>query len=154
MTREEQIINFVSSLRKWVAIQSEVLYKYYEEGREESKPAMKILAQIKTARHIASMFVDNWFTASDDVNNLKYTFLQETDVEIEEMISDYAYQLNIQVGAYGALALTTINLTEAIEVQGGVALPPGGGEGYILSQDGEGNYTWVKETTYVDDFPI
>lgn len=155
MTREERIINFTSQLRKWVSRKSSELLDFYEKGREDSKRAEIIKQDIQMAYHISAMFFNEWYVVEDLEGNLKYSFLDEEDYEIEKLISDYSFRMGINTSAYGGFPLLSLNLTEAQQVQTSVnGLPAGGGPGQLITQDGSGNPVWVSFDQIEDNFEV
>ena len=144
----EEIKEFITKLRAWCNKSGVRLAELDDEGLISSRESETILEQTKDVMEL----IDALYVSDDLVDeeaNPRINYLEDSDVDIRQLMSDWSHYLKLETIPSEFLPLERINFVKRTggDTQVGDGLPSGGGPDYILSKDSNGNPVWVRIPT-------
>lgn len=148
MTLNEEILQFVGKLVTWSSNAGVRLAELDQDGLSSSKEAQKILKDTKDVIELMGALYVTDIQLVDDDDNIKYSYLTDSDDDIRQLMEDWSYYLKLDTLPVGLLPLDgQYYIVESQVGTIGSGLPSGGGANYILSQDSAGNPIWILKPT-------
>ena len=148
MTLNEKILEFVGKLVTWSSNAGVRLAELDDDGLSSSKEAQKILKDTKDVMELIDALYVSDIQLVDDDGNVKYSYLTDSDDDIEQLIEDWNYYLKLDTLPVGNLPLDGEYYIREEQVgTPGSGLPSGGGANYLLGQDSSGNPAWILKPT-------